>query len=112
MSEQKYTLFESGALFLGLPVLLIFLFLPLSMLSTWMFLVMWRWFAVPALHMPDVTFWQMWGIGVMVTFWQNTTRALKEEFYESTLFRVFAAQLAVRFVGLGLAYIVHAYLAR
>jgi hypothetical protein len=57
-----------------------FLKLVLNIYSTFVLTILWRWFVVPALHVPDISFWIMYGLVLTIALFQNyPNRNLTEE---------------------------------
>ena len=75
-SEQKYTLGEAaGVAAIGvfvLPLTLLFVLVastPFSLLDAWIFTQLWAWFVVPSFHLPVISVWVAFGLGLMYKLW-------------------------------------------
>ena len=58
-----------GVVLLGgtAAVLMFVLFLPLGLISAWMSVKMWDWFAVPYFHLPHISVWLMFVVGMFIS---------------------------------------------
>jgi len=81
MSSDKYTLSESALVF-TLAFLLICLtaiaMLPLLLLTAWMRETVWNWYCA-AVHLPPVSIWFMFVVGLFVSMFLPSYPTLKDD---------------------------------
>jgi len=115
--EKKYTLLESFLIFVfgGVAVGVIVPFMvvvtfPLTMLSAWIRLTLWNWFAVPYLHAPAVPYWAVVGLGVLVNTFSQSSSPNGYKPKASETFSMILMPVVVQLIGLGIAYIIHTHI--
>lgn len=109
----EYTAGEWLALMVIAPVLssvVVIALIPLMLLTAWMRVKMWDWFAVPYLHLPHVSVWLMLAIGIFLSTFNTDAPALKDEYYASKAGARFIGQLLITSIGFGLAWAIHAWI--
>ena len=81
MAEEKFTFVES---LLVLPVAAVvfigavFILLPFGFLLSWVRMILWEWFAVPLLHLPALSFWQIYALGLIPSTFIHTIAQPKD----------------------------------
>lgn len=112
--EKKYTLLESFFILLGAPLvvlptlaLLAIVCFPLAMLMAWIRWTLWGWFAVPFLHAPEVPYWAMVGLGLLVASFMPNSQPTKDDPSAKQIFSSLSVWVCVHLIGLGIGYIIH-----
>lgn len=90
--------------------LLVIAFLPFALLSAWMRVKIWEWFAVPYFHAPHISVWLMLIVGMFVSMFQTSQPQLKEEFYDSKLTARMIGALAAQLGAFAVAWMIHVWI--
>ena len=114
MAEKQKRLSDLvGALLIGLgtlvgtPFVVLITTLPLGMLDAWIRLFLWRWYAVPYLHLPSLAFWQMFALGLVLRVFKSSDRALKDDHYAGGMFSYICVAICCDLLVLLTGWILH-----
>ena len=114
MSETKLTFGEwLLTIAIAAPVLLFIMLLaiPIGLFTTWARLKLWEWFAVPYLHLPDLSFWTMYGLTVLIgTFYYAKVKVSDYTPTWKDNLTTLGANVGGWFLSLGIGYVVHTYI--
>lgn len=108
--EKKLTVTEALFVFPAAVVVVAGLFvlmLPFTVLSAWIRLQVWEWFAVPYLHLPHLTLWSMFGVGVLIGLFRTHEWNRDDKKSTSSIFSNMAIELSLEFMALGVGYAVY-----
>ena len=81
MSEEKFTLGQSAAVFSMMVVMMAavtILVFPILILTAWMRGIAWNWYCA-SFHLPPVSLWSMVIVGVFVGMFTPTFPSLKDD---------------------------------
>jgi len=110
MADKKsYTAGEWLTLMAVTPMvsaLIMLISLPLGLITAWVRVVLWGWFIIPYFHLPHLSVWQMFAIGIFLSSF-HTTQELKPEFYPTGVWARIGLYYAGQFLSLGVGYLIH-----
>lgn len=108
--KEKYTLVGAGAVFLGVPAIVLLMFvvsLPFALFFAWVKSEIWNWFAIPYFHLPRIGTWLMFMISMFISCFATDTRGLKEEYYAQTIWTALWGRVTGYLLILLEAYCIH-----
>jgi len=92
-------------------IVMFILFIPLGLISAWMRVKMWDWFAVPYFHLPHISVWLMFVVGMFIsTFLVGQTPTLKKEFYDAGPVARVIVPIGVQWMAFFTAYLIHIWI--
>lgn len=113
MADNDDSLFEIVAKFVGVIVIGILVFgaimvatFPLALMCAWARVKLWDWFAVPYLHVPHVSIWVMYGLGLIANSFYYVRDAGKEEKNKSVLTSLAVWYLS-QLIAVGVGWTIH-----
>lgn len=112
-AEPKRSLFETVATVCGMPVvvaLVYFITLPFGLGVAWIQATIWNWFLPPYLHLPRVSMWLMFVIGLLVWSFRGSKRAFKDEYFKESEIENLIGWMAILVLQFGLAAFIHHFI--
>ena len=84
--------------------------IPLALIGAWARMKMWDWFIVPYFHLPHVSLWLMYALGLFAGMWRAPSSAEAESEKKKNAFVTVAAWNLMQLVAVLLGYIVHRWI--
>ena len=85
--------------------------IPLALIGAWARMKMWDWFIVPYFHLPHVSLWLMYALGLFVSMWRASSDTESDDNKKKkNAFATIAMWNLIQLITVLLGYIVHRWL--
>ena len=111
MSDTKYTLGESAAIFaLLIPViaLMAIVMFPLVFLVAWMRETVWNWYC-PMFHLPPVSLWSMVIVGLFVGSFMPNSPTMKDDLLKFKSWQNLILMIVGQMIGFLIIALIHVW---
>jgi hypothetical protein len=84
--------------------------IPLALIGAWARMKMWDWFIVPYFHLPHVSLWLMYALGLFVGMWHTSASSDDDNKKKKNAFVTIAAWNFLQLFTMLMGYIVHRWI--
>lgn len=109
-TAEKYSLVEAALVFVLAAFAMagiVILSIPLDLLTAWVRVQLWDWFAVPYLHLPHLSVWVMWGLGLLAFTFRCLNKSGSDDKSKSKVWVNIAVVPFCHLVALGVGFVIH-----